>query len=282
MFITAVSGTSFLWTRAVLLKDWDSGSSKTTPCNSTLLITPCTTPNHPCWPQTWARAAGTLPGVSREEIHSLGPKWIHYPHGISSFWGSSFLLCKHRSFCFTDTSEATGPDWNLGQFWRGSPHLPWEVCRASLLWKHLPEKLWSCSLQETIWIYLIKPLMWFLFTPCRSWGCRRMAQQQPQQRMDRWTQSIPGHPWSLHCHFFLVFYPLWCREESSPFSKRGTEAQRPQLSIFRSLTGPSQLPLKVAGELQPLLKISAWTSHPQISLLQSQHLIQSQSPQNPC
>lgn len=64
-----------------------------------------------------------------------------------------------------------------------------------------------------------------------------------------------------------------------PFSKREIEAQR-QFSICRNLPGPSQLPLKAAAELQPLLKISAWISHPQISLLQSQHLIQIQSPPN--
>lgn len=118
--------------------------------------------------------------------------------------------------------------------------------------------------RKRMWTYLIKPLVWFLFTPHSrvNKGCRNVAQQQTQQRM-------PGHLWGLHCHYFLVFYPLWCREESSPFSKRETEARRPQFRVCRNLTGHNQLPLEAAGELLPLSKISAWISHPQISLFQS-------------
>lgn len=251
------------------------------PTHLTALITPWTTPNHPCWPQTWAPAAATPPRGSREEIHSLGPKWTLYLHGISSFWASPFFALQAQEFCFRDNSEATGPDWNLGQFWTGK----WTsltCCQDSTETAELKTCHGQCAVQaysentcqktsgyvlskETTWTYLIEPLSWFLFTPHSSWGCRKMAQQQTQQRMDKWTQSMPGHPWSPHCHFFLVFYPLWCREESSPFSKRETEAQRPQFSVCRSLTGHSQLPLKAAGELQPLLKISAWITLKSVS-----------------
>lgn len=153
--------------------------------------------------------------LSREGIHCLGPKWTHDPHGISSFWASP---CKHRSFI---SEPGVKPQAQTG-IWDSSEQETltcWQDYRKS--WdktcqgqayseNNLPGKVWLCSLtgnkSEDI---LTKPLTWFLSTPCSSWGCRNMA----QQRMDRWTQSMPGYLWGPHCYFLLIFYPLGCREE---------------------------------------------------------------------
>lgn len=214
--------------------------------------------------------------LSREEIHSLGPKWTHYPHGISSFWASP---CKHRSFVQSQ-EWSHRPRLEFGTVLNRKPSPAAKTtekaeikpAKGKLTLKTLARKgLVMFFNRKQIWRYLTKPLTWFLFTPCSSWGCRNMA----QQRMDRWTQSVPGYLWGPHCYFLLKNnYPI------SIFQKGnwGTKT----IQHLQELTGHSQLPLKAAAELQPLLKISASISHPQISLLQSQHLIQIQSPPNPC
>lgn len=149
------------------------------------------------------------------------------------------------------------------------------MCRASLLWKHLPEKcLVMFFKRKQIWIYLIKSLIWFLFTPHSSWGCRNMA----QQRMDRWTQRMPAHLRGPTATFFLVFYLLWRRRITSIFQKGnwGTKTTIQHLQEFtRSQPTPFESSWRTSAPADNLsLNLS--------SSNQSQHIIQIQSPPNPC
>lgn len=127
-----------------------------------------------------------------------------YPH----FGPVPFLLCKPRSFVSETTVRPPGPDWNLGQFWTGASLT---CCQDSTETAELKTCHGQCAVQaysentcqktsgyvllkKTTWTYLTEPLSWFLFTPHSSWGCRKMAQQQTQQRMDRWTQEYAWTP----------------------------------------------------------------------------------------
>lgn len=174
-----------------------------------------------------------------------------------------------QEFCFRDRSEAKGPDWNLGQFWTGNPHLLPRLQKKLSLKPAMVRMQGKITLKtnarkglvmffkmKQIWTYLIKPLIWFLFTPCSN--CRNM---------DRWTQSIPGYLWGPHCHFFLLFYPLWCREESFPNFQKGnwgTKTTIQHLQEFnRSQAAPFESSWRTAAPLENLsLNLSSSNQSP--------------------